>query len=106
MFAKSKTAMKINRMQAMPTARPTDIGARLGLLRKIRNLRQNQVCAATGIPANTYNNYERGRTRPDTDNGIALCVFFGVTMDYLYLGNMAGVPFDTAKEIESLINID
>ena len=86
-------------MLSMNEAHPTQIAPRLKLLRGLRNLKQTELCELLDIQKNTYNHYERATNRPDVSNALKLCAFYGVTLDYLFSGNMAGLPHDMAVDI-------
>ena len=80
---------------------PFDVGRRLKLLREMRGKMQKEVCEDLGIGAPHYNSFEIGRKRPNAENAALLAAYYGVTLDYIYLGNLAGIPFEHAKQIES-----
>lgn len=97
------SSMKIQKrtynMLTMNEAHPTKVAPRLQLLRGLRNLKQTELCDLLDIQKNTYNHYERGQNRPDVSNALKLCAFYGVTLDYLFSGNIAGLPHHMAIEI-------
>jgi transcriptional regulator with XRE-family HTH domain len=84
----------------MKRIEPKAIGERLRLLRKTRNISQIQLCEKLGFTPPAYNNYERGAKRPTPDNALILATFYGATLDYIYTGNLAGVPHLVVQEIE------
>lgn len=52
---------------------------------------QQDACRACGIRTTTWNNYEKGVSRPDLDKGATICEVFGVTLDWLYTGSTGGL---------------
>lgn len=76
------------------------IAMRLRVLRKMRGKLQREVCEEIGMTTSTYNNFEKGHTRPNIENGALLAAYYGVTLDYLYFGKLDGIPFAHAREIE------
>lgn len=85
-----------------PETSPVEIGQRLELARHVLGLQQNEFAAGAGIPRNTYNQYERGKKRPDIDNGIAIALKYGLTLDWIYLGDPSGLRYTTAEAIKSI----
>jgi transcriptional regulator with XRE-family HTH domain len=84
-----------SRRSADPTAFD-QIGLRLRLTRAALGYTQTimgTLCGATGInPAATWANYEAGYRRINIDHAQTLCGRIGITMDWIYLGNIQGVP--------------
>ena len=76
------------------------IGARLVALRESTGLRQVDFCKRAGIAQNTWNQYERGESRPQLDFAIRLVDTFGVTLDWIYLGDSSGLPHTLALAIQ------
>lgn len=56
---------------------------RLKELCKAKGLTQKEVSLKTGIPVNTYSNYERGDREPKLATWQKLADYFGVSIDYL-----------------------
>lgn len=56
---------------------------RLVLLRKSRNLTEEQVCEAIDVSEHRYKQYEHGGKEPSYDKLLALADYFGVSIDYL-----------------------
>ena len=68
------------------------IAARLQATRAALDLNQRKLCELSGIAPNTYNQWEKGRGRPDLDGAIALCDALGLTLDWIYRGDPSGLP--------------
>lgn len=63
---------------------------RLKKLRAATELSQAKLATKLGIPQQTYDKWEQGRSQPDADMLIQLAAYFEVTIDYLlgYSNNM------------------
>lgn len=59
------------------------LSRRLRDLREDRDLRQEDIAAALGIPTRTYGNYEMGVRNVPLDILAELAWFYGVSVDYL-----------------------
>lgn len=59
------------------------LGERLKLLRKERNLKQREMAEQFGIALITYQCYEYASRTPDLSSLIAIADFFDVSLDYL-----------------------
>lgn len=60
------------------------------------------LCRRAGIATNTYSQWENAKGRPELDKAIKLVDAFGVTLDWLYLGNAAALPNKLATSIAEL----
>jgi transcriptional regulator with XRE-family HTH domain len=58
-------------------------GGRLRLLREGRGLTRGQLAEQTGIPKNTYGNWETGKNEPSIVMAQSVADFFGVSLDWL-----------------------
>lgn len=78
-----------------------DVSERLRQLRAALGLNQAQLCRRSGIETNAWNNYEKSRNRISVDHAIKLKRTFGVTLDWIYHGDLSGVRSDIAEKISS-----
>ena len=85
------TATLARRASGPPTS-PQSIARRLRLTREALGLNQTQFCTAGGIAPNTYNQWERARSRPELDGAAQLCEAHGLTLDWIYRGVSEGLP--------------
>ena len=85
-----------NRYQRDPN---NEMGARLRLLRAALGLSQVELCRHIGINAAAWNNVETGDNRIGLDNALQLCRTLGVTLDWIYRGDVSGLPQSLAAEI-------
>lgn len=71
----------------MDTEARKSFGARLKVLRQQRKWIQKEVAAQLGIKHTHYCKYEAGVYAPPIEKAVKLADIFGVTLDYLILGN-------------------
>lgn len=70
----------------------------------IEALGHNQTSFAmlVGITQPALNNYLKGIRRPDVDVAIAIAIRTGITLDWLYRGERAGLPSRLLQELPDL----
>lgn len=56
---------------------------RLKKLKMAKNLTQEEVAKALGLPKTTYCNYERDEREPSAMTLLKISAYFGVSLDYL-----------------------
>lgn len=56
--------------------------------------------ARLGIEATTWNNFER-KGRPGLDNAVKLVEKFGLSLDYIYLGDTEGLSSHKQRELQA-----
>ena len=56
---------------------------RLKELREDKDLKQKDLASILNIAQNTYSNYENGKTEPPYEILKKLCLFYGVSADYI-----------------------
>lgn len=83
----------------------SDIGARIRDLRGAMGYTNSTLFAAfVGWSIQQLSNYENGRTRPEISMAIMLCKRTGVTLDWIYRGETAGLPMHVANVIQDYLN--
>lgn len=75
------------------------VGGRLGQARAALGKNQAEISRVMGVSYQAWNNYESGRRPLDIVLASQLCERFGLTLDWLYRGELAGLPFEIAEEI-------
>lgn len=75
------------------------IGERLRLVRVAVGLNQIELCRAIGLGASMYNQWEKGTKIPNIADLIRFCQFTGATTDYIFCGDMRGLPLDLVRSI-------
>ena len=85
-------------MNDSPHIRNLDaIAARLRATREAFGLGQNEFARRAGIASNTYNQYEQAKNLPRLDFANQLCDTYGITLDWIYRGDTAGLPLQIAN---------
>lgn len=76
----------------------SDFGERLIHLRKQLGYKEAvDMADAIGVDQNTYTRWERGETYPQVPNLLKLKRVTGVTADYLFFGDLSGLPFQLIR---------
>lgn len=70
----------------------SDIAMRIDALMATLGHNQTSFALLVGISQPALNNYLKGIRRPDLDVAIQMQLRTGVTLDWLYLGDRAGLP--------------
>jgi transcriptional regulator with XRE-family HTH domain len=67
-------------------------GKRLSAMRQALGLSQAELCRAIGVSANRWNQYEKGERKITVEIAIKLQRKFGITLDWVYLGDPNMLP--------------
>ncbi|MBC7906902.1 MAG: helix-turn-helix transcriptional regulator [Rhodospirillaceae bacterium] len=78
------------------------IGARLRLTRKALGLSQDDLADSINVGRTTYTMWEGGQRLADVLAISRMADRYGVSLDWVYRGNMAGLPHVIARRIEEL----
>jgi transcriptional regulator with XRE-family HTH domain len=81
------------------------IGVRLALTRRALGLTQIMMGQLMGTISNgqAWGNYEGGKRRISVDHALALCRNCGMTLDWIYQGQMVNLPPDLREKIQRLM---
>lgn len=90
-------------MQRTPTKEET-IGERLIRTRKVFDMQQNEFAESAGIRRGTYTQWELGVRRPNLDDAIRLVRTYRLTLDWVYLGVLDGLPPQLYKQLAFPVN--
>lgn len=71
-----------------------DIAERLRLTRIALGLTQASIGRLAGISYQAWNNYEKARKRISIDQALLLCRSTGLTLDWIYQGDIRSLPHD------------
>jgi transcriptional regulator with XRE-family HTH domain len=82
---------------------PAAIGDRLKLARLALDLSQRELCDRVGIGFSTYNQWEKGRKRPEIDEANKLCDRLGYSLDWIYRGDMSNLRRALAQRIDAFL---
>ncbi|CAA7621116.1 helix-turn-helix domain-containing protein [Magnetospirillum sp. UT-4] len=80
------------------------IGQRLRATREALGLTQEQLALSIGVTRTAYTNWERGDRMPDPLAVVRLADRYGVTLDWIYRGQLGGMPHSLATKIEPLLS--
>src|SRR6476646_644829 len=85
---------------------PELIGARLRALRFALGFAKNQKGFAKkcGIAPQTWNNYELGKRVPSREEAAKIRHITGVTLDFIFHGDMGGIAFELATKLREAID--
>ena len=75
---------------------------RIDLTREALDITVRDITEETGISKSSWNNYVKGRSRPNVEDAIRFSVRYGVTLDWLYRGDLSGVSYKVATKIREL----
>jgi transcriptional regulator with XRE-family HTH domain len=77
------------------------VAARLRMTREAFGLEQGEFADRAGIARNAYNQYEQAKRLPRLDQATLLCEVYGLTLDWIFRGEMDGLPFNVVKTLQS-----
>jgi transcriptional regulator with XRE-family HTH domain len=72
---------------------------RLVALRQALGHTQAQWARRNGFEPQVVNNWEAARNRIGLDAALKICSVTGVTLDYIYRGSMAALPWELAAKL-------
>lgn len=84
-------------MQSTSTA--VEIGARLKATREAFGLNGTAFAKPAGIDQNRYSQYETGKRTLTMTAALALCRVYGLTLDWLFRGDISGLPHAIAIKL-------
>lgn len=79
-----------------------DVAMRLTALMTALKLNQSSFARLIGISPPAFNNYLATARRPDIEVAIQIQAKTGATLDWLYLGERAGLPSALAQKLPDL----
>lgn len=74
-----------------------EIGARLRKLRKTLGLTQTDLAEKLGITQSAWTQYETGARKISVEVAAVVSRRYGVTLDWIYLGDPSGLPMRLAN---------
>lgn len=91
-FSKEKACQNV-RMPTAPDKPFSDIGDRLRWHREMLGLEQAEyVAPLPAVKRSAYSNWEVGSSRLSLNGALALSDVYGLSLDFLYLGNADTLP--------------
>lgn len=86
-----------------PPTSPEAISRRLYLTRHALGvMEQGEFAKVAKLAKSTYNNYEKGLRIPDLDFAVRLCDAYELTLDWIYRGQLDGLPYRLASKIKEV----
>jgi DNA-binding XRE family transcriptional regulator len=76
-----------------------EVGHRLVLARDAVGKKQAAMARSLGISVQRLSNYERGKRPFDIELAIELSRKHAITMDFIYWGDLRGLPFHLAAKL-------
>lgn len=85
----------------VPATHRKAVGARLKALRAALGYERNQhgFAAFVGIAQTAWSNYEKGDRVPNLDAANKIAEATGATFDWIYRGNVSGLPHHIAVQL-------
>jgi DNA-binding XRE family transcriptional regulator len=81
---------------------PERVGRRLRLLREAEGLKSSEMADLLGIERTSWSRFEGGKRLLSQGVAVLLVDRFSVTLDFLYLGRWASLPFEVAERIRAV----
>lgn len=78
-----------------------EVGQRLSAARRALGLSARAVCEAINIRPNTYSQWENGKALIDPMAATRLKERYGISLDYLYAGDLSGLPLSLGVKIQA-----
>jgi transcriptional regulator with XRE-family HTH domain len=82
-----------------------NVGQRLNAVREELGRSINGMSKLLGISRDVWSNWVKGRNWPDEEAMLFLCEKYGLTMDWIYRGQItSGVPLELALRLEARLD--
>ena len=82
------------------------IGENLKLLRKRRQLSQEEIASELGLTRSSYSGYENGVAEPNLENLIKFSEYFNISLDKLIKRNLGKISENEWSKIDKGIDVD
>ncbi|RCL01031.1 MAG: putative transcriptional regulator [Candidatus Tokpelaia sp. JSC189] len=84
---------------------PESMKARISAIRTVFSpalgvFTQAEFARSIGISPTTWGNYEKNGMRPQIDEALKLVERFGLTLDWIYLGDRRYLPLEIAERLD------
>ena len=83
------------------SGRYADISNRLRAIREYYGMSSTEFAEEIGRPLKSYSQWESGENRISIDGALSLRHRFGITLDFIYDGNLDALPFKIANALSS-----
>lgn len=78
---------------------PVDVANRLKIFRESLGVSQAELCRQTGFSSAQWAQYETAKRRISLEAALLLNRTYGVTLDYIFLGDRSGLPMRIASKL-------
>lgn len=78
-----------------------DIGKRLAAMHSALGITQADVCRTIGMASGRYNQYVTGKRLLTLDVAVRLVAAYGVTLDWLFLGDVSALPVRLHQKLQT-----
>jgi len=92
-------------LMEIEVARPpyAEIGERLKRVKRLMGFRKDkEFCDHFGLQPSRVSNWFKGTSRPPQDMAQRICEEAGLTLDYIYRGNMDGLSIERIRELNKI----
>lgn len=79
-----------------------DVARRLRWTRQVAQLNQQEFSESAGLSQPQYSQFETGKRLLTLRAAMRLCQAYGITLDWLYLGDPGGLPYRMADAIKAI----
>ena len=90
-----------SRVPRKPTDLAEESGARLRASREALKLTATQLAARLGVSRSRLSNWESGTSKVDLEYALTLKAVYGLTLDWIFGGDLSTVKSDLAAEIHA-----
>ncbi|MCV6576292.1 MAG: helix-turn-helix domain-containing protein [Cohaesibacter sp.] len=85
------------------TGRYADIALRLRAARAYFDMSQKEFAEAADVQQKSYNQWESGDFRASIQGAIKLRERYGISLDFIYVGNMDALPTKMSNALTSIL---
>lgn len=102
-FLMAKRRQKIDWSVVVPEATAARVIERIEAARKALGLTQIDFARRAFISPQQYTNWKTQGERPSVDQAIALCKAHGLTLEFLYRGDLSGLRHALHNDVAALL---
>lgn len=93
----------VNYQPLHPLQSRQEIGRRLRATRKALGANQTEMAEMVGVTKQAWGQYEAGNRRPDLTPMLAFSDRFNISLDWIYKGNPAQLPYTLTNQIAEIL---
>lgn len=91
--------------KALSQTDPRAIGERIVLTREAMGMSAAEFARFLGFGTQALSNYETGLRRPSLDQAFVIVQKAGVTLDWIYLGDVSGLPLRITSKLTDAVSM-